>query len=143
MDINPDRIVQFTSSGISDMGDVTDEGSVARFTLDAPRFVPVYIRGKWTNIGSVSSGSATLSFKIDHRSTGGLCDFTLLELPKMGTDTSADPPGRPDLNLRFREDELYTWLFNRGEYLVAEWANPDSPYIRWALEVGLYATNNA
>lgn len=130
---DPSSIQRFRASGTGDMGSVSNEYSVARFSLDVPRFLPVFVRGTWTDLTGGTPANADLAVRIDHNDTSGLHDHTLATFSDMGTGSG----GNLNLHLRLQADELYAWIADQGEYLVFEWTNPDSGYMRWALEVGL------
>lgn len=124
---HPSQIVTSRVMGVGDMGDVTDEGSTARFTLDVDRFVLARIRAKFTG----GTGDATLSFCVDHRCQSGAYDFTLDTIEEVGADN------RANINHRILADELYQWEFRRGDIFVLTWTNPDAGNMQWAVEVGL------
>jgi len=129
---HPSEIVWQQASGNSDMGDVTDNMSVARFRLDVPLYSLVCIRGHW----SAGTGQADMSLKLDHRNTNGLYDSVLWTFADMGTDTNAD------LQFRIAAEELYAWTFYRGDVLCFEWTNPDDGVMFWGLDVGLVDASN-
>lgn len=131
--IDPNQIVRMARSGTGHMGDVTDEGSVCRFGLPNVRFLPVYIRGRFVTLAGGRDGAATLSIRVDHRDISGIQDHTLQTLENTGTGTDK----KPNLNLRYVADELYTWILDAPELLVLEWTNPYPGEIRWGIEVGL------
>jgi hypothetical protein len=114
--------------GVGDMGDVADEGSTARFMLDADRFVLIYVRGLWTG---GTGKPAPLYICVDHRCQSGLYDFVLDTIADIGTD------GRAHINHRILVDELYQYVFHRGDIIVLTWTNPDAGNMQWAVEVGL------
>lgn len=130
---DPSQIVRLQATGHGDMGDVTDESSVARFSLPDGPYVLCFIRGKFTTLSGTGVANATMSLKVDHCDPSGIYDFTLKTWPDIGTFTG----GKADINTRIAADELYQWVIGRDGVLVTEWANPDAGNIRWALEVGL------
>jgi len=124
---HPNQIVTSRVVGVGDMGDVTDEHSTARFTLNVDRFILARIRARFTG----GSGDATLAICLDHRDPSGLFDFTLDTIKEVGADN------RANINHRILADELYQWEFRRGDVIVLTWTNPDAGNMQWAVEVGL------
>ena len=129
--IHPSIIQPFTQTGTANMGDVTDELSIARFALpNAERYVLATLRALFTG----GTGKADLVLKIDHRQ-GVDFRFTPVTLPDSGTD------GEPIIEYRVPEDELFHLIFLRDlatgkqDVAVLEWTNPNTQ--RWSVEVGL------
>lgn len=136
--IHPSLIRTFASSGSSDMGDVDDVDSKARFSLDVDRWVLAWIRGGFTG----TEATADLAIRLDSRlalpsvidsitSTikTSPFDFTLKTMQLIGS-------GSRMLNVRIDPDEYPGWTFQRGDILVLEWTNPGTQ--KWAIEVGLF-----
>jgi len=126
----PKSIVSIRAEGLGDMGTVTDETSIGRFSLDQD-YVLTRIRGHFSG----GSGSATLSLYVDHRDTSGSYDSLLATWSSVGTG------GAADLHHRIEAEEQHHWEFRAGDVLCFTWTNPDSGTMRWALEVGLCPTS--
>ena len=123
------RVIQ--DGGSANMGDVTDTTSPARFTLDADRFLLVFIRITTERIqGTPGSDTAGLAIKVDNV-LGPQYDHTLKTIEGIG------PTGIASFPLRFTDEERSQWVFKRGDVIVLEWTNPDAGDIRWGVEVGL------
>jgi len=129
---HPSEIIWQRATGLSDMGDVTDPASTARYGLDVTRWCVVAARGTF----SAGTGTATLYFKIDHRDATGLYDTTLWSIPSVGTDGDAAP------QLRVMPEELVWWTCFRGDQICLEWTNPDDGTMRWGMELGLVDASN-
>lgn len=128
----PEQIIVLRDSGTEDMGDVTDESSVARFSLPG-EFYLRYLRATFAEAisGNGATGNADMQLKVDNADDSGLYDFILQEWAGRGLGSGATA----FVNWRLRDDELYAWRFVSP--LVFEWTNPDSGNMRWSLEVGL------
>ncbi len=119
------------ASGIGNMGDVTDVGSVARFSLPGTeRYNLAVIRGTFTG----GSGTADCVIKLDNSKLSGLFDHTLFTIKGVG---STKP-----LHFRVSDDELDRWEFGGDDVIVLEWTNPDPGNMVWAVEVGLIDAAN-
>lgn len=132
--INPNIVIFSEQTGTGDMGDVTDESSIARFALpSADRYVLAVVRALFT--GGSGTG-APLVVRVDHR-RGPDFDFHHMSFEKMGTDDGNR------LEYRVPEDDLFHHLYLRDEptgkqdVIVLTWTNPDAGNMRWAVEVGL------
>lgn len=132
--IDPNIIIPFEQTGVGDMGDVTDESSVARFVLpEAWRYVLATINGLFT--GGSGTG-ADLVVRVDHR-RGPLFDFHHVKFEKMGTDDN------DRLAYRVPDDDLFHHVYLHDEPMMTQdtivltWTNPDPGNMRWAIEVGL------
>lgn len=114
-------------SGTGNMGDVTDETSVARFTYPGgKKFVPIFIRVHFAGTGS---GTANLAVRIDSR-LGDHYDITLHTVSARGAGA--------DMFFRVERDEYEKWVLQPGDYSVLEWTNPDgSGNLTWGAEMGL------
>lgn len=122
---NPREVIIFRDSGTGNMGDVADETDTkARFKLDG-RFVLVFVRATFTGSGS---GTVNMALKLDSKA-GTMYDHTLWTANFVGSTKA----GRLDVP----EARQQHFLADDGDDMVFEWANPDSPNITWALEVGL------
>jgi len=136
-----DRIIAVRSNGIGDMGDLSDEQSPARFSLDkielGGRMRDVLL---WSLLAcrvrfTGGAGSAELSLCLDHRDDSGLFDWKLHSWSGAGTGGKADIVHRIS-----REDELYAlYLFWAGDQIVFTWTNPDAGNMRWMIELLLAA----
>lgn len=125
---HPSEIIMLRASGVGDMGDVTNIGSVARFALDdVDSYVLAWVRALFVG----GTGSATMTLKLDHCDPTGHYDFALRDWPTMGTS------GIAWVFSRVPADELFHWKINKGGILVFEWTNPDAGNMRWSLEIGL------
>jgi len=131
----PRSVRPFRATGLASMADVTDDASGPRFTLEsngAPiAFVLCYMRA-WATGGT---GTATLSLKQKIVNEPGLFfNRVVREFPYFGaagTDFVAFH------NFRVQAGEFHGFYWGAGDYLVPEWANPNSGTTRWILEVGL------
>jgi len=131
--IHPSIIKMFEQTGTGDMGDVTDQSSIARFSMPGvDKYVLAVIRGLFTG----GSGSAELVVRTDHR-RGPNFDFTPVTFERMGTDDN------DRLEYRVPEKDLFHMVYFRHDAtriqdaIVLEWTNPDAGNMRWAIEVGL------
>lgn len=121
------------------MGDVTDESSVARFSLPG-EFHLRYLRATFAEAisGNGASGEAKLQLKIDNQDDSGLYDFILAEWDNRGLVVAG---AIAFVNWRLRDDELAAWRFTTP--LVCEWTNPETTgKMRWSLELGLSPATN-
>lgn len=129
MPVDPNRIIWVGQTGTANMGDVTDDESVCRFSLpESARWVLVAIRGKFTG----GTGTADCAIKLDRNIVSGFFDYTLFTVNGVG---STKP-----LHFRVPDDKIDRWTFDGGansDEIVLEWTNPDSGNMRWAVEVGL------
>ncbi len=132
--IHPSLVTMFQQTGTGNMGDVTDESSVARFSMPgADRYVLAVVNGLFT--GGSGTG-ADLVVRVDHR-RGPSFDFHHVKFEKMGTDNNER------LAYRVPEDDLFHHVYlrdaptNKQDVIVLTWTNPDSGNMRWAIEVGL------
>ena len=132
MAVNPSDIKVIAAGGSDDMGPVTDPMSPARFTLDADRFMLVFVRVTTERINDDAPGSdeADLTIKVDN-GDGPQFDHALKVLKDVGPTTNATA------SMRVTDEEQSQWIFQRGDEIVLEWTNPDAGDIRWAAEVGL------
>lgn len=126
---HPDDIVTLRATGVGDMGSVTDENSVARFSLPGGgKFVLIWAKVQFSG----GTGSATLTLKSDHRDTSGLYDFDeVTGWEGMGTD------GTTKLDWLVPVEEYPRYIYQAGDVLVWDWTNPDAANMRWAIEMGL------
>lgn len=131
---HPDDIVPMRATGVGDMGSVTNENSVARFSLPGGgKFVLIWAKVQFTG----GTGSATLTLKSDHRETNALYDFDEAEgFASMGTDVTAR------LDWRIPVEEYPRFVYQPGDVLVWTWTNPDAANMRWAIEMGLTDATN-
>lgn len=120
------------AGGSGNMGDVTDRTSPARFTLDADRFLLIFVRVTTERIdgGTPGADEDDLTIKVDHR-TAAQFDHSLKVLKDVGPTTNAS------VMMRVTDEEQSQWVFKRGDVIVLEWTNPDPAAIRWGVEVGL------
>lgn len=126
---HPDDIVTYRATGVGDMGSVTDENSVARFSLaGGGKFVLIWVKVQFSG----GTGSASLTLKSDHRDTNTLYDFDeAAPWTGMGTD------GTTKLDWFVPVEEYPRYVYQPGDVLVWTWTNPDAASMRWAIEVGL------
>jgi hypothetical protein len=118
-------IITFDAFGSGDMGSTTDLQGPTRFTLDADRFAPVFVRAAFSG----GSGSATLALKLDHHSDITRMDRTLQQITSIGTG------GTAFVHYVIPRDELDEWRMTRGDYFVLDWTNPNTQ--TWSVTVGL------
>lgn len=132
MAVRPSDIVVIPDGGSANMGDVTDSTSPARFTLDADRFLLVFVRYSSERIqNTAGADKADLTIKVDRAGPTAQYNHTLKTIKDFG------PTGTASSMLRIAEEEQSQWVFARGDVIVLEWTNPDPVDIRWAVEVGL------
>ncbi|KKN11045.1 hypothetical protein LCGC14_1030460 [marine sediment metagenome] len=126
---HPDDIITVRATGVGDMGSVTDENSVARFSLPGGgKFVLIWAKVKFTG----GTGSAALTLKSDHRETNSLYDFDeAAAWTGMGTDET------PKLDWLIPVEEYPRYVYQAGDVLVWTWTNPDAANMRWTIEMGL------
>ncbi len=148
----PDELIVLTDAGSGDMGDVTDEHSRARFSLERARStgvlpddvserdtaVIVSVRGSF--IGDTgATGKADCVAKVDSP-LGGDFDKTLWTFPDRGVTVVG---AQSTIHFRVPADELFVYYLAgarfdpKGDELVFEWTNPDTGKIRWTLEVAI------
>jgi len=125
------NIVRRFASGTGDMANVADDSSSPRFGLDAP-WVLVRVRG-WATDGT---GSASLALKQRiAEEVSRFFDKTIYTILTFGTT------GDAHVDWRIPMDEEKDWVFAAGDRIVPEWTNPNSPTMRWALEVEMAAVS--
>lgn len=138
----PSTIRSFADSGTSDMGDVTDRASQARFKMDEA-FVLVYFRARFGNASNASgaAGSASIEIRVDsHLRANEVPDGTTMPQHAYLIDTfpAMGAGGSADINYRILPGEYGGYTFSAGDILVWTWTNPDTAQEqRWDLEVGL------
>jgi hypothetical protein len=132
MAVRASDIQVIRAGGSDDMGDVTDRTSPARFTLDADRFMLVFVRVTTERIdgGAPGSDENNLTIKVDNQD-GAQFDYTVKVLKDVGPTTNAS------MSMRVTDEEQSQYVYRRGDVIVCEWTNPDATAIRWGLEVGL------
>jgi len=155
MAINLGRLKRFAQGGRGDMGTVEARfKNTGRFTMDVPQFVLVsykailgqYAAPNTSPAIETPTGKADLSFLIDHAQrlsdTGGdgaggagteisSYAFEVHRSINFGVDNA-------NLNVRLDELEMRAGTMFRGDWLVANWTNPETTGdLRWHLEVVL------
>lgn len=126
--IAPSNLILQSSSGVANMGTVTDKASLARFGLDV-RWVLAWLRIHFTDVsGTASSTLADVKLFVDSR-LEKWHDTELWIIRNLGKAT--------DAFMRIASDEYVDWTFEGGDQLVATWTNPDPDDLAWAIEAGV------
>lgn len=122
------RLHNFTATGVANMGDVTDRGSICRFGLPVP-FLPTRFHGHVSG----GSGSATLSLLLDHNDldSDAFHNFLYADWASFGTG------GKTDVFWRVLDDELAGFVSTPPQEIVAKWTNPASGTMRWEIMLTL------
>ena len=133
---DPFQVRRMARSGTGDMGDVTDEASVCRFSLALPTWEVVYVLGQATG----GTGIGDVSIKVRHADDpSNLRNFLVMTIPDFG---SAGTDSKPDFYVRIAPHEREQWQFTRGDLVVLEWTNPDPSNMRWSVELGARRAGN-
>ena len=119
------------ASGVNDMEELVYVREGGRFVM---LFARMHVEDR-SHTATVVTADVTISQvgKLDDMASNLVYSHDLAIVRGIGLNF--------DMNLRIHEDELHTWMIEKGSAIQFQWTNPDAGKLQWGLEVGVMRTD--